>query len=62
MMTRCNIYIKNVDDGSEDEEGQDKDDDKVQDILRGNTSHAQRPQTGGRNQAPSATYIYVYDM
>ena len=52
-MKRREKYIRYDDD---DEEAED--DDKVKDILRGNTSHAQRPQTGGRNQAPSAaTYI-----
>ena len=56
-MKRREKYIRYDDD---DEEAED--DDKVKDILRGNTSHAQHPQTGGRNQAPSATYIYVYDM
>ena len=44
---RQEIYIKY---GDEDDDEQDKDDDKVQDILRGDTSQAQRPQTGGRNQ------------
>ena len=54
-MKRCKKYIKyNQDDVDVDEA---EDDDKVKDILRGDTSHAQRPQTGGRNQAPSATYI-----
>ena len=53
-MKRCKKYISynDKDDG--------EDDDKVQDILRGDTSHAQRPQTGGRNEAPSATYIYIW--
>ena len=59
-MKRCKKYIKyNQDDVDVDEA---EDDDKVKDILRGDTSHAQRPQTGGRNEAPSATYIYIYDM
>ena len=54
-MKRCKKYTKYDDDDDDDDEAED--DDKVQDILRGDTSHAQRPQTGGRNQAPSATYI-----
>ena len=54
-MKRCKKYIRYDEDDDDDDEAED--DDKVQDILRGDTSHAQRPQTGGRNEAPSATYI-----
>ena len=54
-MKRCKKYIRYDDEDDDEDDGED--DDKVKDILRGNTSHAQRPQTGGRNQAPSATYI-----